>query len=524
MNTPFEQLLLMADQSAASGNWEAALKPLLAAYEMDPTHVGIINGLGACFLQLDRVEEAIPWFLQVCDLSPDSPEAFGNLGVAYAFQGNLPEAERAFRTSIDVDTEHRPSWMNLSQILLQQDDRLMEGVEILAALVRADPNDVEAILLLAHCYEEGGDPSSACELYEHILSIDPRHSAAVDGLKRLRSRDIHRIASTDHLSKLAALKQQPADRYPPSSIILAARPGLAETYRLEPAAAHLREAGLTVKTAAALEPDDVVQAEVILFHDPFKGETFLPAIKASLEAGKQVIFDFTTPPLEAPLNGNRETFKHWIKQAHALTTSAPPVAKELETLHETVILLPPCWTSENPFWAKDPPTHVGVRPGLVSAYASPESMQNVAGCLQHALMQNPDSRLILIGSFEDVAHLEGVPKEGIHLLPPGDVNDFPYQLSQMDILLLPDRQHPYTMQAKMHAGILRIPWLAFGSPQSTAWEAGGIVAGDGDEWANHLLQLMDEPALRTELGRLGYEKACDYRIETAGASWKSLFS
>ena len=126
------------------------------------------------------------------------------------YGGRIEEAELAFRSALEIDPEHRPAWKNLAQILLQKKNGMEEGVQILSALIQSDPSDIEALLLMAGCYEEGGDFTSAVELYRHVLSLQPGLPMAAAAMQRLdpnpAAQDINRIAKKDHIQKLASLE------------------------------------------------------------------------------------------------------------------------------------------------------------------------------------------------------------------------------------------------------------------------------------------------------------------------------
>jgi tetratricopeptide (TPR) repeat protein len=180
-----ENLLQQADISARRGDWQETFTTLFQAAELKPNHVGALTGLGTSLIHLDRLSEAIPYLQRVVDLAPESSEAHNNLGVVFALTGELSSAERAYKAAVDLDPDHVAAWKNLAQIYLKQEDRLLEGVQILAAVIQSSPEDVEAQYILAQCYEIGEDNDSAMELYTNLLKIQPDHPEALEALNRL---------------------------------------------------------------------------------------------------------------------------------------------------------------------------------------------------------------------------------------------------------------------------------------------------------------------------------------------------
>ncbi len=200
-------LLQQAEQAASQGAWGEALAALLEAADEHPEHAGAHSSLGACLLQMGRAGDSLPHFQRAAQLEPDLPEVYNNLGVACALAGLSQDAEQAYRKALDLDPEHLPAWKNLAVLYLDQ-GRPEEGVPILAALVQAHPADVEALLLLASCYEQAEDLVSARTLYQEALRHEPDHPQARAALERLNGHPAGgtRVARAEHARKLAGLK------------------------------------------------------------------------------------------------------------------------------------------------------------------------------------------------------------------------------------------------------------------------------------------------------------------------------
>lgn len=207
LSSDFDSLLIQADELAQSGDWQACFDVLSQAAALDSAQAGVMSGQGTCLIQLGRPQEALPFFQKAVILAPDSAEACNNLGVAYALCGCAEDAETAYLEATRLDQTNQQAWKNLA-ITYLQNGRFSEGVQILAAVIQSYPQDVEALFVLARCYEQGDDPASARFLYEEILKNEPTHAAAIQGLVRLGVTvpDPTRIARPEHLAQLAKLK------------------------------------------------------------------------------------------------------------------------------------------------------------------------------------------------------------------------------------------------------------------------------------------------------------------------------
>jgi Tfp pilus assembly protein PilF len=214
MVADFDQLIENANIYAQNGDWHRALDALAEANKLKPRDVGTITGMAQCALQLEKPEEALIFFQQAVVLAPDSADVHNNLGLVQSILGQLEAAEGSYQMAITLDPDLAQAWKNLAMLYLRQDTRVKEGVDILSAVVQADPKDSDAWFLLAQCYEEIGDIDSAKDLYENALKHNPDHLSSQSALDRLVQEevvseqiyDLNRIARPEHAQKLAALK------------------------------------------------------------------------------------------------------------------------------------------------------------------------------------------------------------------------------------------------------------------------------------------------------------------------------
>lgn len=258
----FDTLLTQADTLAQAGLWVEAFEHLTQAHALRPRHTGTVNGLGTCLLRLGRPLEARPYFQQASELAPTQPEAQNNLGVAFASSGDGALAEAAYQCALALDPDHQPAWRNLAQLRLQQ-GQWGEGAMMLAAVVQAHPDDIEALILLAGCYEQGEQPDSARFLYQRVLSADPHNSTAATALGRLALAPVAPApaaptptapAKTTHVAKLAAFRARPpvapAAAAPVTSVVFYCTNEVSAGIRVGVPAEGLRAAGWTVKVPA----------------------------------------------------------------------------------------------------------------------------------------------------------------------------------------------------------------------------------------------------------------------------------
>ena len=129
--------------------------------------------------------QSIDYFERVAQLLPDVFEAHNNLGVALPLGREYARAEQTFRRALQIDGESLVAWKNLVQVCLEQDDRLVEGVKMLAALVRSHPQDSGLLVMMGNVYEQGCDLVSAETCFRAALKSDVQNQDAAEGLRRV---------------------------------------------------------------------------------------------------------------------------------------------------------------------------------------------------------------------------------------------------------------------------------------------------------------------------------------------------
>jgi tetratricopeptide (TPR) repeat protein len=182
-----DQLIEQANQAAGRQDWKTAYSILSSAAESADMNPGVCNALGVCLLQLGKPKEAAGWFEKLTRLIPASGEAYCSLGMAYAGCGELALAENAYLKALQSAPDTHAARKGLAVVYLQQSMRYGEGIQILNSLYHSDPQDIETILMLANCYEQGENFSRSKKYFELALEIEPKNDLAKQGLARVKT-------------------------------------------------------------------------------------------------------------------------------------------------------------------------------------------------------------------------------------------------------------------------------------------------------------------------------------------------
>jgi tetratricopeptide (TPR) repeat protein len=99
--------------------YEEAIEYCEQAIALDPSYGNPYNDIGAYLIELDRVEEALPWLEKATVAERyDTPQlAFLNLGRAYQMLGQYRSALSCFDDALEIDPLYMPA-INSKRVLL----------------------------------------------------------------------------------------------------------------------------------------------------------------------------------------------------------------------------------------------------------------------------------------------------------------------------------------------------------------------------------------------------------------------
>lgn len=142
-------------------------------------------------LNAGDLEEAVRLFQLANQLYADRPEAFLNLGAAYAQMGETEQSADAFRDALAVTREQQQQFaqadtvspevmesiqenrriaaQNLGQVLLEL-NRASEAADVYSGYLEENPDDIQVLSSLAGALSQAEMVDSASTIYENLLS------------------------------------------------------------------------------------------------------------------------------------------------------------------------------------------------------------------------------------------------------------------------------------------------------------------------------------------------------------------
>ena len=212
-----------------------------------------------------------------------------------------------------------------------------------------------------------------------------------------------------------------------------------------------------------------------------------------------------------------------IAMAKMVTVPSEIQAVSLSNLAENICVIPDGWSQQNKLWDKTPHPRSTINIGWVGTNSQLEDLLLIRRFIIRIVREFPNKRIVIVGNPQAYRLFENLPEKRRLYLPVVAHEEFPYLLSQIDILLVPLRMLPYNISLPdtilMEAGAKGIPWIASPVSSFRRWQAGGIISESLDEWHLNLRQLIMDEDFRRSLGEAGKHAARSREMRQVGKLW-----
>jgi tetratricopeptide (TPR) repeat protein len=173
---------MMGLQLEMQGDGPGATAAYLRAERLDPTSAEIPAALAELYARLNRPAEAIAAGERAVKANPSNPEANWILGSLYARMAEMPSAkppdrrtytERAIASLEKANRNAHASVPTMLGRLYIADSQYDKAIAMLAPLVTDQPDQVEAVAMLAEAYQAADRDSDAIALLEKSVQNAP---------------------------------------------------------------------------------------------------------------------------------------------------------------------------------------------------------------------------------------------------------------------------------------------------------------------------------------------------------------
>jgi cellulose synthase operon protein C len=162
---------------------------------------------------LDEAESAKQW-QAILDVRASDQEALGRLGTIRLRQGDYAQAQNLLSKAAQLDNKWKAAsdnasvlnWLDLAEKAVKRDDNTSAANFVQEALL-IEPEQSDAILLLAGIRRQEGNWIEAQKLYERLLDLEPDDASALRGLATV-------FAQSGQLAQAQALLNTAVRKYP----------------------------------------------------------------------------------------------------------------------------------------------------------------------------------------------------------------------------------------------------------------------------------------------------------------------
>ncbi len=161
---------------------EAALIPLQRAIRVAPKFLQAHENLAQAWTQLGDLKKAETCFKKCLEIDPSNFTNWKSLGDVLSDQRKDEEADKAYKNAISTDKKYLDLQKAMSQV---QKGNLGEAERIYREILSDDPNNVDALRLLALLASRTGAVDQAINMLENCTKIAPDYALAWENLAKM---------------------------------------------------------------------------------------------------------------------------------------------------------------------------------------------------------------------------------------------------------------------------------------------------------------------------------------------------
>jgi glycosyltransferase involved in cell wall biosynthesis len=236
--------------------------------------------------------------------------------------------------------------------------------------------------------------------------------------------------------------------------------------------------------------------------------------------------EYNTMGLVTQARGN--AYSAALALASMISVPSEEQANSLRTTTSQVCVIPDGWSRQNRLWVKESAPRSMINIGWVDSSGQIEDLMLVRRFMIRIIREFPNTRIVIIGNPKAYRLFDALPENRRMYLPMVAHEEFPYLLSQLDILLVPLRETPYNITLPdtllVEAGARGLPWIASPIPSFRNWMTGGIIPESLEEWHLNMRQLIMDQGFCKRLGKAGRNAAMSREMDQVGKQWLDLIN
>lgn len=520
--------------------------------------------LGKTYLNENRLSDALDVFSKILMDYPDDIETLHILGNFYLASGDGKTAKKIYLRAQQLDPGNKVIQRQVSLAEKIGDTGLEEPVptdipavaRLLQRLTgKAQTINEYDIMRAADLLEKIINSESPAALVDsHLDEIDELLPALIelnirqayaDGCPELAESlrslqlniDYQLIANGDEKSLMDNNNDLPSSRFNGNILFLMSELEQ-KSNRIALLISTLESFGCRVSEKREYSLNRDSKPGVVITSNPHLNPALLESLSALSSADVPIILDLDTDFEKQPIShpeyntkglgthARSSTYTSAISLAGTVTVPSITHADSLKNLVDKVYVIPDGWSNQNKLWRKDPPARNTINIGWLGTTGQLEDLVFIRRFIIRIIREFHNTRVVIIGNPQAYRLFENLPENRRMYLPAVAHQEFPYQLSQVDILLVPLRNTPYNLSLPdtllMEAGAKGIPWVASSIPSFQRWQKGGVISESLDEWHLNMRHLITDDELRRRLGKDGRSAAGSREMNRVGKLWLEM--
>lgn len=201
-----ETRLRLAEVLEKEGKLKEAIKEyatILPKLTKDEKMVFMKN-LGYLSFQAGEKKEALEWYLKAATYDKTDPNLYYNIGSLYDELNKPQQSEKYLRMAIDLKKDDLEGRLRLGQSLMNKGEA-KDAKRYVQEVLKKDPNNMEALVLLASIVEKGNDKKALRDVYEKILSQDGKNTTILFNLGALEGEEGNLEKATSYLKRVVKI-------------------------------------------------------------------------------------------------------------------------------------------------------------------------------------------------------------------------------------------------------------------------------------------------------------------------------
>jgi len=160
-------------------DWQTNHKLWVNTCQVSPNSHNAWNNIGDDYDKLQKYDDAVKGFTQSTVVKPDYADAYHNRANIFYKTGRLDLARDSYETALKYSPSLYQTYFSLVQIDLteKRNDLALQHAE---AVVKLQPNNVQAFYVLAVVYAQSGKKEESKNILKSILNVYPQFKVAQD--------------------------------------------------------------------------------------------------------------------------------------------------------------------------------------------------------------------------------------------------------------------------------------------------------------------------------------------------------